>query len=156
MDLEKYPVTVNPYVESFSYHFESEGPKGTIPKIVQFTALQYPLYNLAFGDYCPILKKLDDQAVSGNADREKVLATVANCVVDFSRQFPERMIFATGSTPARTRLYQMGIARHLSEIEKEFDIFGELEGTWEKFETKVNYDAFLLTRKFPTFTYKYL
>lgn len=148
MDLEVYSVNINSDQLVFTYQFISEGPKGNILKLVQFTQIEGDFNNLAFGDYCPIRKMLDDKVVSDNGDRDKVLATVANCVRSYSRQFPERNIYATGSTPGRTRLYQMGIGKYRHDIENEFDIMGYAPQGWIPFETNINFQAFLLTRKF--------
>lgn len=52
--------------------------------------------------------EIDDLSVSNNQDTKKVLATVAKTVVDFIEQHPKAIVME-GSTPARTRPYQMGI-----------------------------------------------
>ena len=57
------------------------------------------------------------------------------------------MIFAIGSTPSRTRLYQMGISRYFDEILELFMISGLLENHWGEFEADNNYQAFLVKRK---------
>ncbi len=44
-----------------------------------------------------------------NPDKEKILATVAATVVEFTNHFPYVMVYAKGSNAARTRLYQNGI-----------------------------------------------
>jgi uncharacterized protein DUF6934 len=66
-------------------------------------------FNLGFGDLNKATGKIDDLAVTDNQDRKKVLATVAATLLEFTRQFPDAAVYATGSTPARTRLYQIGI-----------------------------------------------
>lgn len=152
MDLEKYPFIVNTENEVITYQFTSAGAKGEILKIVQFSQIEGDFYNLAFGDYCTKTNLLDDLSVSSNGDRDKVLATVANCVVEYSRLYPERKIYATGSTPSRTRLYQMGIAKYIQQIKEDFDVFGFHEGKWIPFQTKINFHSFLLSRKTNTFT----
>ncbi|MCU0440570.1 MAG: hypothetical protein MUC49_21965 [Raineya sp.] len=49
------------------YEFISEGPKGKIKKIVQFTETGTDdVYNLAFGDYNEETKSIDDLAVTNN------------------------------------------------------------------------------------------
>ncbi len=45
------------------------------------------------------------------------------------------MVFATGSTKARTRLYRIGISNDLEEIQEDFKIFGLLdEKGWQPFQ----------------------
>lgn len=151
MDLEKYSVIKKAENDVLTFQFISDGPKGKITKIVQFTQIEGNFYNLAFGDYCEEEDKLDDQSLSGNGDRDKVLATVANCFLEYSREFPEHAIFAAGSTPARTRLYQMGIARYRQQIEMEFDILGEYENKWVPFAPNINFKSFLIYRNSANF-----
>ena len=132
------------------YEFVSEGRKGQIKKLVQYTETgSENVYNLAFGDYNEDLKGINDLSVSDNGDSVKVLATVASTVYAFTKKYPEAWIFATGSTSGRTRLYRMGITNNLSEISQDFKIFGlsRLLSTWEEFIIGIDYDAFLLTRK---------
>jgi len=91
--------------------------------------------------------ELDDSSRSNNGDRDKVLATVAFTALDFTNQFPNAQIVVEGSTPARTRLYQMGIAYNLLEINEYFEIMGLLDNSWKPFERGRNYSAFLIKRK---------
>ena len=79
-------------------------------------------------------------------DREKVLATVAATIIQFTDEHPNAIIFAEGSTLARTRLYQMGIAKFWEEIHQNFEIEGLINGAWEPFEKDRNYECFLLKR----------
>ena len=134
--------------ELLSYEFTSEGPKGLIEKRIQFTLLnQEEVYNLAFGDKDPISGEIDDLVVSNNGDSEKILSTVVSAVYAFCDKYPEACIFASGSTPARTRLYRIGIAKYFDDIKEDFEIYGQLEDHWELFEKGKEYVAFLAQRK---------
>ncbi|SKC13570.1 DUF6934 family protein [Dyadobacter psychrophilus] len=131
------------------YQFISEGPKGLVRKSVIFSDTNVEnVYNLAFGDYDPMTDTLDDLSNTNNGDSKKVLATVAATIYTFTEKYPEAWITATGSTKARTRLYQMGIANNLAEIVKDFVIFGyNCKGYWEQFIVGEQYEVYLLTRK---------
>jgi hypothetical protein len=126
-----------------TYDFVSEGPRGLIAKRVQFS-LVHPsgVYNLSFGDFDVETQVLNDQATSDNGDYELVLATVAAATHDFCRHHPETSIFAVGGNPARTRLYQMSIARYLDLLQTQFTIYGELGTEWEPFQRNKLYTAF--------------
>ena len=133
-------------------HFEfiSEGKKGKIRKIVEYTQTDTEgVYNLGFGDYDLNTQTIDDINVTNNGDSKKVLATVASTVYSFIKKYPNAMIFATGSTKARTRLYRMGISNNLEEITKDFEILGfQTENEeWEKFVIGKEYAAFLIIKK---------
>ncbi len=91
--------------------------------------------------------RINDLSISNNNDRDKILATIASAVLDFTAIFPDMMVYAKGSTPARTRLYQMGIAANYTEISSLLHVYGFLEGHWHKFEANINYDAFFVLRK---------
>jgi hypothetical protein len=129
------------------YEFYSEGPRGRIKKTVIYSEIDKNLFNLGFGDWNEERQGLDDSNRSNNGDRDKVLATVASTALIFTNHFPGARIFAEGSTPARTRLYQMGIGDNLLEINVTFEIKGFIGDQWEGFQRGRNYAAFLITRK---------
>jgi hypothetical protein len=150
MLLERYSFKVD--AGFLQYTFYSEGSKGRIDKIVLYTYLMtlggIPYYNLGFGDHDDKNDQINDLAVSGNGDRDKILATVAYTAIEFSSHFHKCRIVIQGSTLSRTRLYQMGIARHHQEISQLFDIQGMTEtGELVPFKRGENYRAFLASRK---------
>lgn len=152
MNKSKYLYRSEPLLKL--YEFTSEGPKGSIKKVVQFTYTGTEnIYNLAFGDYDEKAKSINDLSVTNNGDSLKVLATVASTVYAFTAKYPNAWIVATGSTNVRTRLYRMGITNNLSEIQEDFDVYGyTLQGNWEGFIAGEDYEAFLITRKDNNFT----
>ncbi len=130
------------------FEFVSEGPRGQIAKLVQYTETNIKgVYNLGFGDKDEETGEIDDKAVTNNADSQKVLTTVAATAYAFTDKYPNSWIYATGSNKARTRLYRIGIANNLSEIQKDFEVYGLKEGNWEPFEKTVDYEAYLVRRK---------
>jgi hypothetical protein len=146
MKLERYELEAERSLMVFE--FTSEGPKGRIRKLVQFSRTDLKgLYNLAFGDKDLITGEIDDNVVSDNNDSEKVLATVVAAVYKFTGKYPGVWIYATGSTKARTRLYRMGLTKYLPEIEEDFDLYGQKQEEWENFKKGVEYEAFLVQRK---------
>ena len=145
MKLPKYEIEAEDSLQVFE--FISEGPKGSIPKLIKFSETTLKgFYNLAFGDKDLLTGEIDDKVVSNNGDSEKVLATIVSAVYAFTDQENEAWIYATGSTPARTRLYRMGITKYLEEVKQDFNVFGLLNGEWENFEKDVDYTAFLARR----------
>ena len=145
MKIATYPFVKRP--ESYYYEFYSEGPNGSIKKVVEYFKLdewEAEVYNLAFGDWDEENNRINDLSISNNADREKILATVAATVTDFMVNHSEAIIVAAGSTTSRTRLYQMGIAKVLHEIDQAFEIQGYTNNSWQPFQKGVNYSAFLL------------
>jgi len=147
MNLERYPFQSD--INFQTYFFQSEGPNGTINKIIVYSVFQEnPLiYNLAFGDEDPNTGGINDTAKSNNEDRDVVLATVASTIHLFSDHYGNQLIYASGSTAARTRLYQISISKQLSEISTEFEVYGIINLEVLPFERNVNYDAFLVRRK---------
>jgi hypothetical protein len=58
------------------------------------------------------------------------------------------LVYAQGSTNARTRLYQMGISANWTQIEPILEIYGFKESVgWEPFQMGTNYEAFMARRK---------
>lgn len=145
---------VYPYLkipEEFYYEFYSEGPKGTIKKIIRYRLIQdkpYKIYNLGFGDWDDNENDVDDMVNTNNQDRQRVLATVANTFRDFLKSHPEASVFAKGSTNSRTRLYQMNIAAFWEEIANaSFVVNGYLKEAWQPFEKGINFEAFIIRKK---------
>ena len=145
MDLEHYALLSDK--KHVVYEFLSEGSKGTIRKVVYFQSIDKTTFNLAFGDWDEKTEKINDKIRSNNRDKDKILATVAHAVIDFMGHHPSATIFARGSTPARTRLYQIGIHEHLDEIEKDFQLDGFHKDEWESFQRGKNYEAFVLRHR---------
>lgn len=134
-----------------AYEFYSEGPKGKIKKLITFTKIpeiEPIIYNLAFGDANLDTGELNDKIVSNNQDVNLILATVANAVAEFCDHYGNHYIYAEGSTPSRTRLYQISIAGLWKQINEDFDIYGLKDTEWQQFKpNSVNYEAFLVKRK---------
>jgi hypothetical protein len=149
MNLKKYKYSASDTYLDFE--FDSEGPKGKIRKIVRYSpqnAAGITYFNLGFGDLNQKTGKIDDLTISDNRDREKILATIAATVLEFTKHFPDVMVYAKGSTPARTRLYQIGISANLNEIDPLLYVYGyEQYKGWQPFRKNVNYLAFLVKRK---------
>ncbi|HEV2480256.1 MAG TPA: hypothetical protein VGS79_11350 [Puia sp.] len=133
------------------FYFHSDGPKGRIRKVVMYKYRGreddgFHYFNVGFGDFDPRSGKINDLTVTDNKDREKILATVAATAVDFTRSMRKCKLSITGSTIARTRLYQMKIAAYYDYISELFEIEGETEKGWEKFERGKNYLGFRFKR----------
>ena len=126
MRVNKYFVIIGE--TSMVYEFISEGGKGKISKIVIYSETHlHGFYNLGFGDKNEETGNIDDDIVTNNGDSLKVLATVASTLYSFTDKFPEAMVFATGNTNARTRLYRMGISNNIEEIQEDFEVFGLID-----------------------------
>jgi hypothetical protein len=146
MKLDRYELKADDQYTTFD--FLSEGSKGKIEKIIQFTLIyQNNLYNLAFGDRNYLTGEIDDKVVTDNGDSEKVLATIVAAVYAFCDKIPNALIYATGSTAARTRLYRMGINKYYDIVVEDFKIFGQTKSEWEDYEKGKDYEAFVVQRK---------
>ena len=146
MNQQKYQLKADDILST--YEFLSEGPKGKIVKLIQFTATNYhDVFNLAFGDKDAKTGQIDDKVISNNGDSEMVLATVVSATYAFTDKHPDAWIYATGSTKSRTRLYRMGITKYMKDVKQDFEIFGEINKAWESFEKEIDYESFLVKRK---------
>jgi hypothetical protein len=131
------------------FDFLSVGKYGAILKRIAFVPTDIPyVYNLAFGN----IKndgRIDYTSVSDNGDRNKLLATIANVVDQYTCKYPERLIYFRGSTKERTRLYRMAVGINLEELSKKFEIYGEVdnEGDFVPFRKDMEISAFLIKRK---------
>jgi hypothetical protein len=144
------------------FGFESVGRRGRIAKRVEFEHVGWTddrhkraVYNLAFGDLYADGETYDDSVVSDNGDMEQVLATVASTVYAFLEAHPSAMVLLEGSTPARTRLYRMGISKWLGRVEADFEVLGYKNDMWEKYVKGGDYGALLLQRKGHKFEHRF-
>jgi len=92
---------------------------------------------------------VDDMVNTNNQDRQRVLATVADTVIDFLKHHSEVSVFAKGSTKSRTRLYQMNITAFWNEIVYgSFIVNGYLNKEWLPFQKGINFEAFIIRKKY--------
>ncbi len=146
MNIDKYALKASENYVSFE--FVSEGRNGKIQKKIIFTLIEeLNIWNLGFGDVDNVTGEIDDLVKSDNGDSKKVLATVAQATMIFTKYHPKSLVFAEGSTPIRTRLYRIGISQNFEEISETFLIWGLLDDEWHPFEKNTDYQAFLVKRK---------
>ncbi len=150
MKYEKYNLILIS-TNTLEFTFVSKGPNGDVQKVVQFIETNNPaIYNLAFGNLLPD-GSVDDHVKNDNKDRNKILATVAATVYEFTSMYPDKLVFITGSTTERTRLYRMAISNNFDELNIDFEIFGlYLKGQQyhaESFIKGKEYFGFLIKRK---------
>ena len=141
------------------YEFTSVGPKGAIPKIIQFTPSEdESIFNLGFGNKT-YDGGIDDQSRDNNNDRDKILATVVASLKVFFDMYPNKCVYFTGSSPERTRLYRMAITLNLDELSIDFEIIGKLteNNTFRDvpFEKGIDYFGFLVRSKKRNFKAQY-
>ena len=147
MKIERYHLKSDNTLTYFE--FISIGSNGAVRKMIEFQATSTPgIYNLAFGDKNPDTNEIDDLAISNNGDTQKVLATVVAALYAFFDKNPEAIVYATGSTPARTRLYRMGITKFYNEIQNDFYVHGQIGDKLYNFEVGKEYQGFVAQRKF--------
>ena len=131
-----------------TFEFDSIGPKGAVTKVVRYTEIDvYGYHNLGFGDRDSQSGFISDLTFTNNNNSQKVLATVARTLYLFKERYPDAVILATGSTMARTRLYRMGIANNLADIERDFIVLGLADEKWELFRKNVTCHSFAVRRK---------
>ena len=131
-----------------TFEFESEGKIGRVPKLVAFQPTNLKgVYNLAFGDKNADTGQINDRIITDNGDRDKVLATVAATVYAFTDKYPDSWVYLTGSSKSRTRLYRMGIAKFFEELNQDFEVYGQLDDSWEEFKPDTEFEGFLVRRK---------
>ena len=127
------------------FEFESVSDSKRIRKAIEYIKIrQYPsIYSLSMGD----IKEdgsIDLYVVSNNNDTQKVFFTIFQTMLVFFDEYPDSKILFYGSTPNRTRLYQIQISKFLSEVEHFFQIWGIVDGIQERFVKNKNYQAFLI------------
>jgi hypothetical protein len=131
--------------EKAHYVFASEGVKGIVLKIVQFSFTGDNIWNLGFGDLHKGL--IDDSIVTNNQDIRKVIQTVAKIAIDFLVQYPNTTLEIKPVDEKRRRLYNGVFLKYLSDIEPLFNVLGTFEGREEVYSPLKSYDSFKITFK---------
>lgn len=90
---------------------------------------------------------IDVNGKSRNGDTRMVLNTVLRIIFEFLSQEQDAKIFVEGSSPARTRLYQIAIASQLDALRDQFNIAGMLDGEFQDFQIGRSYSAFVISLK---------
>lgn len=142
---DKYTYTTNS--SCLDFEFESIGPKGSIKKVARFSEIFTNVYNFGFGDLNAETGEISDSIVSNNGDIDKVLNTIASIIYAFTSTNVDAMVFVQGSTPIRTRLYQMNLNKYWPLINTLLEVFGLKSEKWEHFQPGENYSAILGRKK---------
>ncbi|MEO8405249.1 MAG: hypothetical protein ABI480_11660 [Chitinophagaceae bacterium] len=145
MDLDHYQYDIK--YSFFEFEFISVGPKGKVRKKVKFLKIGKGIYNFSFADVDEMTGIDNDKVISNNGDRNKILATLANIIYDFTETFNDIIIYILANSASRSRLYQMNISKYYYEIEKKFKVFGYKNGKWQHFQPNQQYESFLVYRK---------
>jgi hypothetical protein len=145
MNTPPYPVTAS---DEYTFSFESVSEHKTIRKIIAYQPVQGSqlLYNLALLDQNED-GTLDDLVVSNNQDMPRILATVIATMGQFFRRNKSAIVLFQGSTPARTRLYRIVIAKNSALFEGTFIVKGLLENKFENFTANRPYEVFSVSLK---------
>ena len=126
----------------------SVGPKGSIQKVIQYQETELPgVFNLAFGDLDVENNTVDDTVISNNGDMEMVLSTVVKSLYQFYEHHPDAIVYASGSSHTRNRLYRMGISKYYEEITNDFYVLGQVDDMFIEFELIRDYIGFLAKKK---------
>ncbi len=147
MDIERYEIQTS--IKSRYFEFISSGINGNIVKVIKYTPLKNDtnVFNLGFGDKNTETGGLDDEVITNNGDTDKVFATVAFTIYEFFEEFPDAIVYLSGVTPSRTRLYQINISKFFDYISDDFEVLGELEEGFERFKKNINYLGFAIKQK---------
>jgi len=150
MKLERYESLVASD-DGLKFTFNSIGPKGRICKWIQFQKMNdSTIYYLSFGNLLSD-GNVDHYTKDDNKDRNKILATVAVAIYEFTARNPDKLVFFTGSTDGRTRLYRMALTIYFQALSLDFDIYGvyimEDDHLIEPFEKGKDYYGFAVKIK---------
>ena len=141
------PYTLHVNKDSTRFQFQSIGKRGVFEKVILITQMHDLVYNLALLDYEPINKTYNDLSITDNGDMPVVLSTVISSIKIFTNKYFDRSIYIRGNTSSRTRLYQISIAKVYGMLKYDFNIYGEKDEAWVRFEPNINFDSFLIQKK---------
>jgi hypothetical protein len=133
--------------EALRFEFTSVGRRRILKAVVYAQTNMPTLYSLSMGDVKPD-QTLDFETISDNGDRDQILATVIQTLLAFFGAYPTALVAFTGSTPARTRLYQILLAREFDKASVLFNCWGLNEtGDIKRFSKNRAYAGFIISLK---------
>ena len=146
MEQPSYPF--RKFKRELLFEFESVSETKIIRKVIAYELVDETqmIFNLSLVDKNEN-GGVSDMVVSNNQDMEKVLATVIQTLPIFFADFENSRIYFSGSTPVRTRLYRIVIAKFYQDFERQYSIFGFINQAAEPFQEGRNYEAFLISKK---------
>jgi hypothetical protein len=131
--------------EDSLFVFQSEGPQGTVLKIVVLDFEGNDTWNLGFGDWNN--GDVNDSVVTNNHDAMRVIRTVANVALEFFTRHPTSILKIDPVDEKRKKLYNLVFQRHFNEIDPTFNVTGWIKNKKEPYSTKKHYDKFELKLK---------
>jgi hypothetical protein len=132
------------------YHiFDSVGVQKNTKKMVVYVPDENKadLFHLIFGDVTDDYN-LDVFAISNNQDMKMILSSVIQTLYAFFEINPNKKVFFTGSTEARTRLYRATISKLFEKTELFYNICGLLDDdSTEPFNKSTNYKGYFIEKR---------
>ena len=129
--------------EARNFSFSSAGPRPVEKRIIYAETTLPDFFNLALAD----LEEdgsLNFYSVRNNGDLERIMATIAQTLLVFFQHYPTAKVAFTGSTTARTRLYQIILARESHAVAVDFVLSGVKDGLLETLRPNRDYDGFVI------------
>jgi hypothetical protein len=138
------------FEDAFRFEFESTSSEKTITKAILFQRTNLPnYYNLTLADILPDGSN-DIFSKSNNGDLEKILSTVIQTILVFLAYHPPAKVVFTGSTPSRTRLYQIVLSKELDNVNEKLEVVGFTDEKIEPFQRNQSYLGFIISNKVQT------
>lgn len=128
------------------FDFVSEGNRSIKKSVIYFATTVPDLYSLTLADVQED-NSLDVYVISDNGDMPKILSTVFHSISSFLVTYPNATVGFKGSTPSRTRLYQIAIAHELDRALHRFKIWGIRSDNSqpEPFQGSTRYEVFFIS-----------
>lgn len=171
-----YQVTKDKSRLKVRFAFVSKGIKDII-KVVDYDYVglynSRKTFNLGFGDYDPVTRRIDDHVNTENGDVYDVLNTVLNTIPLFFEEYPNHSLMVRGSDSGqefvekckagctknckdiedckkqnrRINIYNRYVNTNYDELVKEYTFLGSNEAMVEPFEKDKKYDAVFVQKK---------
>jgi len=132
------------------YFFNIESSESIVSKVVTFSLVDVDnlFYILSLGSTTDINSSVVDfETLTGNGDIFRVLNSVAWAVEDFLTKNPDAKIIFEGNIEKKTRVYVKLISRKLELVEKEYKLYGIIDGEVYPFEINQPYQAIVVSKK---------
>jgi hypothetical protein len=143
MDKPFYEFTI--LEDAFRFEFSSSGRKN-IEKAIIIQNTDVPnFYSLMLTDIQSD-GSIDVLSESNNGDMEKIMATVIQSILVFLAYHSNANIAFAGSTPSRTRLYNIILSKEFEKFGN-FNIFGLKGNDFVPFVRNHLYEGFVISKK---------
>ncbi|RAJ92997.1 hypothetical protein LX87_04509 [Larkinella arboricola] len=144
--LEPYSYTISGDRKKFD--FTSAGPKGRIPKLIEFSPVHEQIHQLGLTDRLANGESDLTLPPTNNGDVYRVMSTVIESMVCFFNEHPDQWVWIKGASAKHRRLYHRFLTTQLPAKNSHYLFYGiQSDQTWDAYQPGIDYESILVAKR---------